>query len=97
MESRVHEVVCKGGWQFTVSPDEVGTVLVQRVMEDGSLSRGQLEPMFGWDLAEFVEDWDRLRGMRESDVLSDMLAAQWTETEDDRWEAFEDYLGGLSR
>jgi hypothetical protein len=87
------QVIVRNGVQFSCGPRERGLVLVQDVLADGSLSVGFLVPLYDWNLAEFVENWKHVKAMHDADVLADLREAQWTEQEDDRWEAFEGYLG----
>lgn len=85
------EIVCKNGYQFT---RDGSLVLVQKVFEDGSLSKGTLAPLFGWDLAEFAAEYEQLKHLQDSDVLADLREAQWEADAFARDEAYEYWLEG---
>jgi hypothetical protein len=97
MESTEHTVIYRNGIQFTMSPREVGMVLVQKVLDDGSLTTGELEPLYDWDLSEFVASYGQLSKMHESDVMLELQAQYWDEKAEDTREAYDDFLGWMSR
>lgn len=89
MEKR--ESIYKDGYRFT---RDGSVVVVQKVMDDGVMSRGVMFSLFEWDLLEFVSGYEYLKGLEESDALADLREAQWQDGEVSRDEAYAGWLTG---